>query len=315
MNDQELSELKYKLFVIQESEAEDDNFSDVIKFEDESLESQFNFFIQRALYLHDIVSGYQVGRCFENGLGVKKDQNMAFQWFFWSAINGFKDAYYKLGLYYNYGKSVEQDFKKAQYWYQLAFSDGHENAAIRLAILYYILAQAFNSRDDVENSELYDWYINRCVNYLNGNITYRGYIDEKGDLNATGEIDYEDLDIRITDLKNELDIEDFDNSPQLIGKNKSLDLSSRVLSELPSQILDCSDESFDFKVCELNDNNQIGKFLPLNLEEAVMNLRLTSAISDLEEKASSEPIPSRSPSPKGILGDVFDCGTSKILIC
>ena len=54
-----------------------------------------------------------MGVCYDNGLGVEKDSQKAFNWYQEAAKNGKMEAQYNLGFFYDRGELVNQNFKKA----------------------------------------------------------------------------------------------------------------------------------------------------------------------------------------------------------
>ena len=70
-----------------------------------------------------------LGRCYEHGKGVEKDERQAYEWYRKSAEAGYAEGMRLLGWYYEHGKGVEQDEAQAQYWKQKAIEAGREEEA------------------------------------------------------------------------------------------------------------------------------------------------------------------------------------------
>ncbi len=77
-----------------------------------------------------------LARCYEGGIGVKKDLVKAFEWHSKAAEQGISDTpYYYLGQCYEYGKGVEKDMLKAIECYLKAATMGNEEAKKRLELM------------------------------------------------------------------------------------------------------------------------------------------------------------------------------------
>ena len=61
-------------------------------------------------------SEYAVGKCYKDGIGVKKDRKKAFSFFMRSARQEYAEAQYQVGKSYLKGKGTEADVKKAKSW-------------------------------------------------------------------------------------------------------------------------------------------------------------------------------------------------------
>lgn len=73
-----------------------------------------------------------MGRCYEEGIGVKNNQHQAVYWYEESANQGYDKAQYKLGWCYENGYGVKKkDKKQAIEWYRKAAQqDNHEAKAV-----------------------------------------------------------------------------------------------------------------------------------------------------------------------------------------
>src|SRR5205823_2203114 len=82
---------------------------------------------QRAANNECEFASYNLGECFEFGIGVKKNIVKAFEWYKKSAEKEDSEdsgALNKLGHFYANGMGTEKDLKKAFHWYQKAVDDG-----------------------------------------------------------------------------------------------------------------------------------------------------------------------------------------------
>ena len=71
---------------------------------------------------------YNLGMCYEAGIGIPKDYVEAARWFRKAAEQGHPTAQYKLGEYYRYGIVFQKDYVEAARWYRKAAEQGYEKA-------------------------------------------------------------------------------------------------------------------------------------------------------------------------------------------
>ena len=72
---------------------------------------------------------YIVGKMYYEGRGVDRNYAEAVKWFRRSALQGFPDAQYRLGMMYCRGKKVsEKKIKRCIHWLRRASAQGHQNA-------------------------------------------------------------------------------------------------------------------------------------------------------------------------------------------
>ena len=69
---------------------------------------------------------YNLGICYQNGIGINKNDRKAFDWYFKSARGEYLSAQNVLGDYYQNGIGIEKSFEKAIHWYNKAAENGHE---------------------------------------------------------------------------------------------------------------------------------------------------------------------------------------------
>ena len=80
---------------------------------------------------------YNLGRMYDNGHGVRQDDQKAFEWYTKAANQGHADAQYTLGVMYDYGRrGVLQDYQKAFEWFTKAANQGHAKAQYNLGWMY-----------------------------------------------------------------------------------------------------------------------------------------------------------------------------------
>ena len=92
-----------------------------------------------------------LGWCYANGEGVKKDQAEAVKWWRKSAEQGLATAQNNLGWCYADGEGVEKNQVEAVKWYRKSAEQGHKNAQYKLGMCYY------NGRDMTKNESEADW--------------------------------------------------------------------------------------------------------------------------------------------------------------
>ena len=67
----------------------------------------------------DIISMYNLGRMYQNGLGVDRDFEKAMKLYLTSAKEGYSLSYNNIGQMYSLGQGVEKDHKVSMNWYKL----------------------------------------------------------------------------------------------------------------------------------------------------------------------------------------------------
>ena len=63
---------------------------------------------------------FNVGRCFQNGLGTAVNDTEAFKWFMMAAEKGLPQAEFEAGLCHRYGRGTAVDLPEAYAWFSLA---------------------------------------------------------------------------------------------------------------------------------------------------------------------------------------------------
>lgn len=78
----------------------------------------------------------KLGDAYSYGRGVKKDHDIAFEWYDKAAKAGDTDGIFRLGEAYRYGRGVEQDIKRSLRFYRLAANLGNDDAIMLMAENY-----------------------------------------------------------------------------------------------------------------------------------------------------------------------------------
>jgi len=82
------------------------------------------------------VAQNELGNCYLEGKGVKKDYEKALYWYTISSKNNYFDAINNLGYMYDLGLGVKEDNKKAIQFYEDAASKGSIRAMYNVSFLY-----------------------------------------------------------------------------------------------------------------------------------------------------------------------------------
>jgi TPR repeat protein len=84
----------------------------------------------------DNVSQYYIGNCYRNGSNIKKDYNLAIDWYLKSSEGGNIKAMYELGLCCDHGYGVTKDEKKAFDLYLKSAEGGYKHAIKNVGLRY-----------------------------------------------------------------------------------------------------------------------------------------------------------------------------------
>jgi len=79
-----------------------------------------------------------LGRCFEEGLGVRKDEVKAAKLHRKAAEQGFAPAQVSLAICYEEGGGLAQDQREAVKWYRKAAEQGYSHGELNLGLCYYL---------------------------------------------------------------------------------------------------------------------------------------------------------------------------------
>lgn len=69
--------------------------------------------LKQSAKLGNAEAQYNLGYCYQAGVGVEQNQQKAIEWYLKSAKQGYNDALYQMMMAYGKGNGVEQNFEKA----------------------------------------------------------------------------------------------------------------------------------------------------------------------------------------------------------
>jgi len=79
-------------------------------------------------------AAFILGRLYDEGWGVKKDDAAAFRWYRVAAEGGLPEAFYFVGSAYAFGSGVRRDKRKGFAWFEKAAAAGDETGAYMVAL-------------------------------------------------------------------------------------------------------------------------------------------------------------------------------------
>lgn len=79
---------------------------------------------------------YALGFLYDEGAGVKKDDEKAFSWYKKAALQGHASAQFQIGEAYLRKKGVKENLKEAVIWYKKSEAQGDKDAKLRLNQLF-----------------------------------------------------------------------------------------------------------------------------------------------------------------------------------
>ena len=85
----------------------------------------------------DANAQFNLGRCYDKGVGVEQDYNEATKWFTKAAEQGNVKAQGILGFMFNEGQGVTQDYKEAMKWYKKAAEQGDAPSQFMTGLMFY----------------------------------------------------------------------------------------------------------------------------------------------------------------------------------
>ena len=85
----------------------------------------------------DITSQYNVGMLYRQGVGVEQDYARSMEWLAKAAKQGDPDAEYELGNFYDNAWGVAQDYHKMMEHYKAAAEKGHPKSQAIVGLFYY----------------------------------------------------------------------------------------------------------------------------------------------------------------------------------
>ena len=87
----------------------------------------------------DIPSQFNLGKMYQQGLGISKDLQKAAKWYRLAAEQDHPEAQFNLGGMYYQGLNFPKNYQKAAKWYRLAAKQGHASAQYNLGYMYLSL--------------------------------------------------------------------------------------------------------------------------------------------------------------------------------
>jgi TPR repeat protein len=91
---------------------------------------------RKAAEKNDPMGEFNLGVCYDNGLGVPKDYAEAAKWYRKAAEQNLVGAQYNLGFCYCNGQGVPKDYAEAVKWYRKAAEQSHFGAQYSLGVCY-----------------------------------------------------------------------------------------------------------------------------------------------------------------------------------
>ena len=88
----------------------------------------------------DVPGQHFLAWCYEQGLGVKKNENAAFALWRKAAQAGMASSQLAVGVMYEEGRGTEKDLARAYYWYMRAAQSGEEESMKRAERLETVMA-------------------------------------------------------------------------------------------------------------------------------------------------------------------------------
>jgi TPR repeat protein len=110
--------------------------------------------LQSAGEAGDVGAELALGRAYQDGNGVRQNDELAAKWYRKAAEQGNATAQNNLGIMYRTGSGVEKSKEEAVNWYRRAALQGYASAMFNLGTAYY-------NGDGVQSNEFraYDWFL------------------------------------------------------------------------------------------------------------------------------------------------------------
>ncbi|KAJ3148339.1 hypothetical protein HK101_002154 [Irineochytrium annulatum] len=121
---------------------------------------------KRAADQGDTEGMVKLGKCYLNGAGVPKDEELAFQWFRLAARNGNARAQNQVGWCYWKGKGVEKNWVEAVRWHRISAESGHAEGETNMG-----LAMLFGWGGEKDPVKAIAWFQKAAENPTNPNVT------------------------------------------------------------------------------------------------------------------------------------------------
>lgn len=87
---------------------------------------------------NDADAEFELGKCYHEGLGVKKDSAESLRWYEKAAEHGIVEAQMMVGVSYWTGLEVKADEEKGVKWFEKAAEEGEPGAFFYLGASYYL---------------------------------------------------------------------------------------------------------------------------------------------------------------------------------
>ena len=120
---------------------------------------------------------FNLGRCYDDGIGVEKNHSKAVEWFAKAAEQGHSSGQYMLGLSCYFGDGIKKDYKKAFEWFAKAAEQGNPDGQWRLGNCYYYgngvekdfaKAVEWYAKSAEQGNPVGQWRLGNCYYYGNG---------------------------------------------------------------------------------------------------------------------------------------------------
>ncbi len=85
----------------------------------------------------DVQAAFELGAMYHDGIGVKKNEEKAFQLFEAAARAGERMSQFNVGMMYLKGEGTEKDYVVARRWLTQSMNGGNPRAPYQLALMYY----------------------------------------------------------------------------------------------------------------------------------------------------------------------------------
>ncbi|WAW06441.1 sel1 repeat family protein [Oxalobacter formigenes] len=108
--------------------------------------------LEKAARDGDSDAPFYLGMMYDDGKGVKKDENISFDWFETAAKNGNKDAYFIIGKRLFIGKGTEKNYKEALKWLKKSVHEGKNENKKTYALIGIMYLKGLGTLSDPSES-------------------------------------------------------------------------------------------------------------------------------------------------------------------
>lgn len=163
--------------------------------------------IKSAAVNNDAVAQRNLGYLYRDGIGVDKNNEEAFRWFYKAAEQGDAIAQNNVGVFYENGIGIEIDVNKALIWYEKSAEQGNDYGQVNLGKFYlygiaveknFEKAVSFFEYSASKNNAEAEFYLGRCyangegvsIDFVKANILYsksasKGFAKAKNNLGVS----------------------------------------------------------------------------------------------------------------------------------